>query len=540
MLWPAAGLAGVLLARQTAEIVSKSMKVSVIKGIDGAVRSRVRELSLRRTEIGHLEDPAYRDLLEKAGDQGLTWRLRSPGTAATGQLEITARVLSAVLMSAVLAQWFPLLALALLILSLVIRSITRRQWMFLEGVKDAATPERRKVDFWANLALGPAAGTEVRLFGLGPWISERRLEAHYSWMKDYWRIRRTILNRQWVNASLALSAGTLGLGIPGLAALAGELSSAQLTSALVAVLGIFAISVMGSEAFDIEYGKSAVEALRALQNEDALEQKGKLNSPAKAATVRFENVCFQYPGQHHPVFHDLNLTIRPGENLAIVGSNGAGKTTLIKLLAGLYHPTSGRVTVNGTDMRDLDPSGWRRRISVLFQDFVHYPLALRENIRLSAPEAEVTDCQLIQIMNRCGLGTLLGDLDATLDTKLWQNATGGRDLSGGQWQKLAVLRSVFASSQGRNLIVLDEPTANLDVRSETSFFEQIIGLIKPASVVLISHRLSTVRPADRIVFLANGQIIEEGSHDDLIALQGRYATLFQLQASRFEEEGTHD
>ncbi|MFI6743109.1 ATP-binding cassette domain-containing protein [Nonomuraea sp. NPDC050451] len=255
----------------------------------------------------------------------------------------------------------------------------------------------------------------------------------------------------------------------------------------------------------------------------------------------FEDVSFQYPGGSRPVLRGLTLTIRPGERLAVVGGSGAGKTTLVKLLAGLYEPTAGRITADAADLRSLDAAAWRRGMTALFQDFVHYPLTARDNITLAAPEAVGTgDGKILELVRAGGAQTVLDRLESGLDTELWRTGGDGRDLSGGQWQKLAAIRALYAVEHGRRLVVLDEPTAHLDVKAEARFHEQVIGSVGDASVVLISHRLSTVRPADRIVLLQDGRITEEGSHDDLMKLGGEYARLFRLQASRFHGPGSID
>ncbi|WP_170223131.1 ABC transporter ATP-binding protein [Nonomuraea turkmeniaca] len=526
-LWPVAALAGVMLLRQAGEIVGEAVDAVARKQIDGAVRSRVRRLTLAPSDITHLEDPAFHDLAARAGDQGITWRVRSPGAASVGQVKITVRMLATIATAGVLATYFPFLALTLLGVSLAIRWIIRRQWMYLESVKDAATPERRKVDYWADIAAGPEAGKEIRVFGLGGWVSERRLAAHYAWMADYWVIRRRVLRRQWTTGLLAAVAALLALLVPGLAALHGELSVGELSSCLVAAWGVFAISVMGPEAFDIDYGRTSVTALRALESRRSSPRTG-VPAPGGVPEIRFEGVSFAYPGMPRPVLDGVDLTIGAGERLAIVGISGSGKTTLVKLLAGLYQPTSGRILVDGVDLCDLDPQGWRRQLSVLFQDFVRYPLTARDNITLAAPEASGSDEEI---------SALAREVVDRIDTVLWRTGTGGRDLSGGQWQKLAIARVRYAVSKGRRVVVLDEPTAHLDVRAEAEFHERVIGGVGSASVVLISHRLSTVRPADRIVLLRDGRVTEQGSHDELMAEDGEYARLFRLQASRFTSEG---
>ncbi|GHA25821.1 ABC transporter ATP-binding protein [Streptomyces purpurascens] len=533
-LWPAAGFAAAMLLRQAAEIAGLAFRQSMAKTIDGAARSRMRRIALRPAGISHLEDPEFQDVASRAADQGIAWRERSVGMAAVGQVQTGGRMLSAIAMGVALAVYFPLLACTLIVLCFVIRSITLRQWLFLENVKDAATPERRKVDFWADLAAGPEAGTELRLFGLAGWVSERRLAAHYAWLADYWRIRRNVLHRQKLSMAITAVCAALALGVPGTAALDGEIDVGTLAFCLVAAWGVFVIANMGNESYDIEYGKTAHHALRQLEGLRP-PVTGTRTPAATVSTIRFEDVTFTYPGAPRPVLSRLNLTIRPGERLAIVGVNGAGKTTLIKLLAGLYTPTAGRITVDGEDLCTLDPAEWRSRMTALFQDFVRYPLTLRENITLAAPEADASDAELEELLRLGALEPVLASLESGLDTVLWNSGSGGRGLSGGQWQRLAAVRTLYARSHGRRLVVLDEPTAHLDVKAEARFYDEVVGAVRNASVVLISHRLSTVRSADRIVLLDNGRITEDGSHTDLLKRGGDYGRLFRLQASRFSD-----
>jgi ABC-type multidrug transport system fused ATPase/permease subunit len=244
--------------------------------------------------------------------------------------------------------------------------------------------------------------------------------------------------------------------------------------------------------------------------------------------VLIEGLCFSYPGSEPQILRDLNLEIRPGELLAIVGLNGAGKSTLIKLLAGLYRPSGGSITAGGSDIF-TDLAGWRRQISVVFQDFARYQLSARDNVTLMPADAAA----LAAAARESGLEELLGELPAGWDTPLARSRTGGVDLSGGQWQQVVLARALYAVHREAWLLVLDEPTAHLDVRTEFEVFQRLAARARGISVVLISHRLSTVRQADRIVLLDGGRVTESGRHDELIELDGAYAAMFALQAERF-------
>jgi ABC-type multidrug transport system fused ATPase/permease subunit len=226
------------------------------------------------------------------------------------------------------------------------------------------------------------------------------------------------------------------------------------------------------------------------------------------------------------VLDHLDLIVPAGSSLAIVGQNGAGKTTLAKLLCRLYDPQSGAIEVDGIDVRDLDLPSWRSRVTAVFQDFMRLELPLRDNVApAGAPDEAV----------RLALEAAGGAKLAGLDTILARGYDGGTDLSGGQWQRVALARALCAVTLGAGVVLLDEPTAQLDVRGEAEIFERLLAATRRCTTILISHRFSTVRQADRICVLEHGRVIEIGTHEQLMALGGRYQTMFDLQAQRFTE-----
>jgi ABC-type multidrug transport system fused ATPase/permease subunit len=251
---------------------------------------------------------------------------------------------------------------------------------------------------------------------------------------------------------------------------------------------------------------------------------------AAAPEVRFRDVSFRYPAappEADPVLRHLDLVIPSGSSLAIVGQNGAGKTTLAKLLCRLYDPDGGAIEIDGVDVRTLDLDAWRKRVAAVFQDFVRFELPLRDNVAPGGAPDEVIRAAL----EEAGAAHL-----ADLDTILARGYAGGTDLSGGQWQRVALARALCAVQQGAGLVLLDEPTAQLDVRGEAEIFERVLAATRHTTTILISHRFSTVRQADRICVLEHGRVVELGSHAELMAAGGRYRTMFELQASRFGGE----
>jgi ATP-binding cassette subfamily B protein len=245
-----------------------------------------------------------------------------------------------------------------------------------------------------------------------------------------------------------------------------------------------------------------------------------------AREIRFRNVAFAYPGGS-PVLAGFDLTVSAGTSLAIVGQNGAGKTTIAKLLCRLYDPQEGSIEVDGVDLRSIEVDAWRSRVTAVFQDFIRFELPLRDNVApTGAPDDKVR-----QALADAGASRL-----AELDTILSRAYPGGTDFSGGQWQRVALARALCAVRMGAGLVLLDEPTAQLDVRGEAEIFDRILAATRHATTILISHRFSTVRHADQICVLEHGKVVELGTHDELMALGGRYRTMFDLQASRFGEE----
>jgi ATP-binding cassette subfamily B protein len=444
----------------------------------------------------------------------------------------------AVAVGVVFAWWAALAAFGAMF---ALRFIWRGGMNELERANAAVRSLDRKEYYYRELGVRGDAAKELRVFGILPWVRDRYRASAIDAARVMWRWRFRIWFRPFLPATvlaIALASGTLAFLAHDAAQ--GSLPLGHLALALQAATGIVAIAgywhISDSSAEGIKF-LSALEDWRA-----GAPRRSVAPRPAADAEglpheeIRFENVRFAYPGSDRPVLAGLDLTIEAGRSLAIVGLNGAGKTTLVKLLARLYEPEEGRITVDGINIRELPARAWQRRIGAIFQDFVHYELPLRENVTFGAPDRGTDDAAVTAVLAKVGALELVESLPAGLDTPLTRKLDGGAELSGGQWQRVAIARALYAIEGGASVLVLDEPTANLDVRAEAEFFDRFLELTAGLTTIVISHRFSTVRRAQRIVVLEEGTLVEDGTHEELLALGGRYAELFRLQAARFADD----
>jgi ATP-binding cassette subfamily B protein len=397
-----------------------------------------------------------------------------------------------------------------------------------------AEPMRRTI-YLRSLGLESAAAKEVRIFGLVDWLRDRYIRRWSETMNWLWKARRV---DHWVmipvgallfgaHAWVVSSAVDAGIAhrVP-LSVLAAMLP------ALVTAAGLGAIEGDGW----VENGAVPIPSVLALERAvEALPRGGVGTLPADAprSEVRVDGLRFRYPGQEREVLRGVDLEIGAGRSLALVGDNGAGKTTLISVLAGVLPATAGRVVVDGTDLGEIDPTVWRRHVAAIFQDFTRFELSMRDNLLAGVTTELVDDDVLLDALDKAGGLDLVDRLPKGLDTMLSRRFSVGVELSAGQWQRVALARALVAMHRGARLLILDEPTAQLDVRGEAQLFNRFLDIAGGATVVLVSHRFSTVRRADQIAVLAGGVITELGSHEELLGADGRYARMFRLQAERF-------
>ncbi len=528
--------------------------------IDGQVYRRLIRASLKSEGIGPLEDQRLLDELSQAVTT-LEQSVRTPGLACSGLLFLIARYVQLVAAAGLVGAVFSWPAgLALVVVTMAFRKAQRGGHREASKFFASDVPRRREARYYRLTAMHAPAAKEIRVFGLAGWLSGRYHDIQMTTNRLWWPERRRIFlwPYVWATAFGFLVAGAVLAVIAG-AASSGAISLTQLALAvqasLVAIrLGEFfpesdlqtqygMIAYDGVQAFERGAAEARAAEARAAQArvaEPAVEAGGALSiEPARDLTglprrdIRFEAVSFGYPGSSRPVLDRLNLTLPAGCCTAIVGLNGAGKTTAVKLLTRLYEPSSGRILVDGTDIRAFDVDAWRRRFGVIFQDFNRYELTAAENIGFGAVENACDRDRIRHAAKRAGILATLERLPRGLDTPLARQYEEGAELSGGQWQRIAIARSIFAVESGASILILDEPTAALDVRAEAAFFEKFVDVTRGTTAILISHRFSSVRHADNIVVLADGRIVELGTHDELMSTRGRYATLFELQAERF-------
>jgi ABC-type multidrug transport system fused ATPase/permease subunit len=382
---------------------------------------------------------------------------------------------------------------------------------------------QRRAEYTYRLAVDPPAGKEIRLFGLSDWTVAQFVHNRRKLVDLRWHATR--LRQRGVGWTLAVLAVANGVVFWALAT-DGAIGLGQRAAFAQAAIGTAALAFGG-----LNWAlPPAIEAVRsAARLAEKMPLVGGLASGSVAPTgtdLRFRNVRFSYPNADEPVLDGIDLTIPAGTSLAVVGLNGAGKTTLVKLICRLYDPTGGVIEADGIDLTTLDRDRWRSRVTAVFQDFIRYQLPLRENVAPNgAPEVDIREAL-----------RATGAEFTDLDTVLSKGYDGGTDLSGGQWQRVALARALCAVRKGAGIVVLDEPTAQLDIRGETEAFTRFLDEAKGCTTILVSHRFGTVRQADRICVLDNGKVAELGTHDELMALNGKYRTMFDLQAARFHHE----
>lgn len=537
--------AGAVLGQQILAVIQTSLGELIARRVDGAVFQRLMTASLSVPGIADLEDPALRDELAEAGRE-LEHGFQSPGRACAGLLALLTRYVQLAGYVAVVGVGFSWpVAAGVLTVPLLFRYGQRGGLRRYSALFPRLAGIHRRSDYLRDLSTGVSAAKEIRVFGLTDWLVRRYHETSLAWMRPIWVERRRIYLKPFLRLTavglLLTSAALIGAGTGA----GGPFSLTRFALAVQAALAALRLGDHYPEAdVQTQFGMNAYDAVRGVEKklmrpdetrrEAIVAPSTVARDPRTPCAVRFAKVGFHYPGQDRPVFDDLDLSIEAGRCTALVGLNGAGKTTLVKLLARLYEPSLGAILVDGVDLASLPHDAWRRRLSVVFQDFQRYETTVRLNIGFGATEHLEDEEGILAVAQKAGVGDLIHELPDGLETPLSSRLHGGVELSGGQWQRMAMARALFSLRHGADLLVLDEPTASLDVRAEARFYDDFINLTKGTTTLLISHRFATVRRADAIAVLSDGKVVERGTHEELLRLDGRYAELFHLQAMRFD------
>ncbi|HEV3411623.1 MAG TPA: ABC transporter ATP-binding protein [Puia sp.] len=480
-------------------------------------------------DLDQFEDSTFYDKLERARQQttGRTVLL----SQVLGQLQdlISMGFLAVGLMA--FNPWLILLLLVAVVPAFLGESYFNDRTYALTR---SQTEERRELDYLRYLGASDDTAKEVKLFGLSDFLVGRFRRLAEKFYSD----GRSLMIRRSAWGTVFALVGSVGyyaayvviifkavrgsLSIGDLTFLAG--SFRQLRSLLEGILSRFTSVSQGAI-----YLQDLFEFFEIKPRIVTVAQAKRFPRPIREG-FRFENVGFRYQHSERWANRHLSFTLRAGERLALVGENGAGKTTLIKLITRLYDPTEGRILLDGVDLREYDPAELRRQVGVIFQDYLRYQMTMAQNIAVGNID-KLGDRELIEAAARQSLAAALAErLPARYDQELGRRFRGGVELSGGEWQKVALARAYMRDAQ---LLILDEPTAAMDARAEYEVFQRFAELTKGRTAVLISHRFSTVRMADRILVLEKGEMLEVGSHEELLALGGRYAELFDLQASGY-------
>ncbi len=542
-------IAGAVLLSQLIGPVQQAVLFGLQRKFEAYLSRRLMAATVALPGLAYFEDPEFRDELAVAHWIGF-------GPVHTLQFLVQvfqqgAQLVAMAAVAATYAGWVPVVVL------LAALPGGMASWRF-ESITGLArwrrSEDTRRADYYRNLAVTREPGKELRIFSLPEWSRARQARHWMAGVKEMLALRRTgLVWVLWLHAVAVL--GVAGAYVVMLqSTIDGRTDVGTFTAASIAAAGLStSVVAMLREASRARrssfYMPSAMRVLGLVTADPRLDLAGTkpARAPvrldpalgaARAAGIRFEGVSFTYPGTDRLVLDRLDLDIAAGTSIAVVGENGAGKTTLIKLLCRFYDPTEGRITIDGTDIRELDLDDYRTRLAVIFQDFVHYNLPARDNVGFGSLARSGDESALREAASRVGILSQIETLPDGWDTVLAREF-GGVDLSGGEWQRVALARAMMAQAgRDSDLLVLDEPTASLDVRIENELYGHFAELSRGKTTLLVSHRFSTVRMAGRIVLLAGGRVVEDGSHEALIAAGGRYAELYEVQASHYRLTGT--
>jgi ATP-binding cassette, subfamily B, bacterial len=511
--------------------------------LTAAVSARVDVLMARRlvmsvsapVGIEHLEDETLLDQLASAQGQLLS---NQPSGAPMSVVSLWGDRLTGIFACVVLATYRWYLGLGLLVMWLLVRRPLGRLIRSRTQRARSAGPSLRRSWYMLGLAWKPPAAKEMRVFGLADWVAERHSDEWLDAMRPSWLELRRLNARVWMAGVVVLVTYAAIAAVIGIQTYHGSLSLTALATMMPMLPSSLAVGSITYADVQLELALSSLPDLDAivdgLGGDDDPASSGS-RSPAGLPRhqVRFDGVGYSYPGGE-PVLSELTLELPAGQSLGLVGVNGAGKSTLITLLARMREPSTGALTVDGVPLDRFSARAWQRMVAVVYQDFARLPLSAAENVGMfgdGRPDPELLE----RAAARAGAGEIIASLPRGWSTILSPQYAGGVDLSGGQWQRIALARALYAIESGATLLVLDEPTSQLDIRGEAAFYDRFLELTEGVTSIVISHRFASVRRADRIAVLDGGRITELGTHAELLDHGGVYATMFRAQAQRFAD-----
>ncbi|MFC9088117.1 ABC transporter ATP-binding protein [Nocardiopsis dassonvillei] len=521
------------LLTHVAESARTALGRALGRRVTGRLRERVMAAASEPATVGHLEDPAYQGRLGRARGEGTIDM--PPGEAVFGLSTKASLWVTAVGSAALLTQvtWGLGLIVFAVFVVLHLRLVRNYRTAVIETVNQ--TQKLRRTSYLRDVPTTPDAAREVRLFGLTSFFRDAY---HAEWrvnMTEVWRRRRE--HRVFVVVVVVVTGVTVASVFYYLAhrAATGGTTVGDLALGGLALRALLQVLRADEDDLRTSFGSKAAAEAFALPVADPPGGSDTAPWTEPGATVSCEGLRFRYGGAANEVLHGIDLDVPQGQSLAIVGLNGAGKTTLARLLAGLDAPSGGRVRVGATAIEEANRRSWQRQVVAVFQDFGRYELSVRDNIAFGSLAHADDEEGLREVARQAGLLEFVEGLPKGWDTVMSSGYEGGVDASGGEWQRIAIARALFGLRHGARLLIMDEPAASLDARAEARLYDTFHELTAGATTVAISHRFATVRKAERVVVLDQGRIVEDGTHEDLIGADGRYAELFRLQAKRFEE-----
>jgi ATP-binding cassette subfamily B protein len=518
---------------QLLDAAREGVSFALAQRVEHDVQAAVMRAGLGPDGVEHLHAGGFADVVAAAG--GTAPGGVRPMTAVLAVGDVAVAKLSGLGALLLLARWHLWVPVVLGVAWASTIPWLRREGTTARSLTGRRTEALRRAAYFRDLALEPGAAKELRLFGLGPWLIDRYVDACAGALAGVWSDRRR--HRGLMLAALIAITAATGIvyGTLAFEATSGRLPLREVALFAQLALATMAVGWTGDAEWLLRAGASALAVVRSVPDAPVAPPRRLPVSPGARPppAIAFHDVSFTYPGEAAPALRSVNFSVPAGASVALVGDNGAGKSTTVKLLAALYQPAAGAIVFDGVALGQGSVDDWRSRLACILQDFTRYEATLRDNVALGVSEpASVSDEECLEALGRAGAGDLLR-LPEGLHTMLGEGYENSTGLSGGQWQRIALARALLAVQRGADLVVLDEPTAALDVRAEAAFFDGFFVETKGLTRLVVSHRLASVRRADLIVVLHEGTAVETGTHAELLAADGRYAAMYRTQASAF-------